>query len=48
VGAQFKMPAAPRLRRLLAAGLRGCATGWCAAVLVTLLVIDSHVGDGYC
>jgi hypothetical protein len=45
VGTQFKMPAAPHLRRLLAASLRGWATGRGAAVLVTVPVIDSHVGD---
>jgi hypothetical protein len=31
--------------RPLAAGLRGCATGWYPAVLIALLVIDSQVGD---
>jgi hypothetical protein len=43
--AQFKMPAAPRLRRLLAADLFGRITGGCAVVLIALLVIDSHAGD---
>src|SRR5262249_43410396 len=43
--AQFKVPAEPRLRRLLAAGLRGWATGGGAVVLVSLLLIDSHFGD---
>ena len=45
VGAQFKVPAAQRLRRLLAAGLRGRATGGGAVFLVTLLAIDSPAGD---
>jgi hypothetical protein len=47
VGAQLKVPAAPRLRRLLPADLFGRVAVWPAVVLVALLVIDSHVGDGY-
>jgi hypothetical protein len=46
LSAQFKVPAAPRLRRPLAAGLRGWVTGWGAVFLVALLGIDSHAGDG--
>jgi hypothetical protein len=48
VSAQFKVPAAPRLRRLLAADLFGRFTGWSAVILIALLVVDSHTGDGYC
>jgi|SRR5262245_24810013 len=46
--AQYKVPAAPRLRGLLAAGLRGRATGWGAVFLVALRAIDSRAADGYC
>jgi hypothetical protein len=46
VRAQFKVPAVQRLRRLLAADLFGQLVGWPAVVLVALLVIDSHAGDG--
>jgi len=48
VGARLKVPAAPRLRRLLAAGLRGWATGWGAVCLVARPVIDPHANDGCC
>jgi hypothetical protein len=45
VSVKFIVPAARRVRTLLAASLRGRATGGCAVVLVALLAIDSHVGD---
>jgi hypothetical protein len=45
LSAQFQVPAAPRLRRLLAAGLRGRATGRGAVFLVALLAIDSPAAD---
>jgi hypothetical protein len=40
------VPATRRVRTLLAADLRGWATGWGAVFLVALLGIDSHAGDG--
>jgi len=46
VRAQFKVPAARRVRTLLAADSFGRVAGWPAVVLIALLVIDSHVGDG--
>ena len=48
VSAPFQVPAAPRLRRLPAAGLRGWATGWGAVCLVARPVIDPHANDGCC